>query len=250
MPKGFGTRTYQHWIRADDLCSFRVVVRETELFILASEDLSELATQATLRCRSQIEAYSRRYPEFQTSFTPLAVEKQASSIIQEMASAAQGVGVGPFAAVAGSIAEYVGKALLECSAEVVVENGGDIFVASTSSRIFGIYAGNSVLTGKIGIRIETSQMPCGVCSSSGTVGHSTSFGHADAAVAIAQSTALADACATALGNRISTPSDIPDALAFAEGIDGVDGAVVILGDQIGAWGEVQFVKTSVSDKYF
>jgi ApbE superfamily uncharacterized protein (UPF0280 family) len=245
MPKGFGARTYQQWIQSDDLLSFRVTVQETDLFILALEDLSEPATQAIVRYRTQIEDYITEHPEFQTSLQPLTVEAHAPPIIQAMAAAAKQAAVGPFAAVAGAMAEWVGKDLLQFSPEIIVENGGDIFAAGKRSRVFGIYAGDSPLTGKIALKIDASQMPCGVCTSSGSVGHSLSFGRADAAIVIAKSTALADTCATALCNKISHASDVSVGLKFAENTAGIDAAVVIIGDKIGAWGKVQFVKTSV-----
>jgi ApbE superfamily uncharacterized protein (UPF0280 family) len=217
-------------------------VQETDLLILAREDLSVFATQTVKNYRTQIESYMKAHPKFRTSLQPLDVETPAPPIIQEMILAAKRVGVGPFAAVAGAIAEYVGKELLQFSPEVIVENGGDIFVTSKRSRVFGIYAGNSSLTGKIALKIEASQMPCGICTSSGSVGHSLSFGRADAAIVIAKSATFADACATALGNKIFRASDIPVGLKFAENTEGVDGAVIIVGEEIGAWGNVEFVK--------
>lgn len=244
MPKGFGERTYHQWIQAEDLCPFRVTIRETDLLILAREDLSGFARQAVLNYRTQVESYINAHPKFRTSLQPLDVETPAPPIIQEMTLVAERAGVGPFAAVAGAIAEYVGKDLLPFSPEVIVENGGDIFVASRRSRVFGIYAGNSPLTGKIALKIDSSYMPCGVCTSSGTVGHSLSFGRADAAIVIAKSTIFADACATALGNKVFRASDIPVGLRFAENTEGIDGAVIIVGEDIGAWGNVQFVKTA------
>ena len=254
MLQGFGERVYQNWIHAEGLQTFRVIIRETDLLIRAEKDLSHLAQQSIARHRAQIEQYLHTHPDFQTALHPLEVDPGAPPIIHDMAWAAKCVGVGPFAAVAGAMAEYVGRDLLQnssesvqTSSEVIVENGGDIFVASSQPRILGIYAGVSPLTGKLGIRLEPDQTPCGVCTSSGTVGHSLSFGRADAAIVLAKSTILADACATALGNKISDPADIPEGLAFAEQIDGVDGAIVILGDKIGAWGNVQLVKTSLGD---
>jgi ApbE superfamily uncharacterized protein (UPF0280 family) len=246
MPRGFGERFYHHWVQTEDLGSFRVIVQETDLFILAQQDLTELATQSVIHYRTQLEEYIQRHPEFQTSFQPVEVDNDAPPLIHTMASAAKCADVGPFAAVAGAVAEYVGQDLLRYSPEVIVENGGDIFAASQQSRVFGIYAGNSPLTGKIAIKINVSQMPCGVCTSSGTVGPSFSFGRADAAIVIAKSAALADACATALGNRVFRAADIPKGLAYAEQTAGIDGVVVIIGDQIGAWGKVQLVKTSLS----
>ena len=244
MPKGFGERSYQQWIQTDDLCAFRVTVQETDLLILALEDLSEFATQSVMNYRTQIEGYLTEHPAFRTSFQPLDVATHAPPIIQDMASAAKRAGVGPFAAVAGAIAEYVGNDLLQWSPEVIVENGGDIFVASRRSRVLGIYAGNSPLTGKIALKIDASRMPCGVCTSSGSVGHSLSFGRADAAIVMAKSTAFADACATALGNKVFRASDISVGLTFAENTKGIDGAVIIIGEKIGAWGNVEFVKTT------
>ncbi len=120
-----------------------------------------------------------------------------------MAAAAQTAGVGPMAAVAGAIAECVGRELLEFSPEVIVENGGDIFLKVSHRRTVGIFAGDSPLTGRIGIQIEARDTPLGVCTSSGTVGHSLSFGRADAVVVLAPAAALADAAATAIGNRVS-----------------------------------------------
>lgn len=245
MPQGFGERIYQHWIHAEELCTFRVTVRETDLLIRAECDLSSLAEQAVLRCRTHIEQYLQTHPDFQTTLRPLEADLEAPPIIRDMAWAARCAGVGPFAAVAGVMAEYVGKELLPRSSEVIVENGGDIFIAGNQPRILGIYAGDSPLTGKLGIRLEPAQLPCGVCTSSGTIGHSLSFGRVDAAIVISKSTALADACATALGNKVSEPADISEGLAFAGQIDGVDGAIVILGDKIGAWGNVQLVKTTL-----
>jgi uncharacterized protein len=242
MPEGFGERSYQRWIQSDDLCTFRVNVRETELLIRARADLFDLATRAVAQCRSQIETYLVIHPEFASSLTPLDVEAAAPPIIRAMAAAARQADVGPFAAVAGAIAEQVGRTLLADSPEVIVENGGDVFLAGQRSRVLGIYAGASPFTGRLALKIEAAQLPCGVCSSSGTVGHSLSFGKADAVIVLAQSTALADACATALANRVSTPADIDPALAKAADIPGIAGAVMIVGSQIGAWGAVQLVK--------
>ena len=129
---------------------------------------------------------------------------------------------------------------------MLIENGGDIFAASAAERVIGIYAGNSRFSGKIGIKLRAAQMPCGVCTSSGTVGPSLSFGKADAVTILAQSAALADACATAVGNMIRRADDFEPGLAFAAHIEGVFGAAILLGDHLGAWGGVEFVSLSES----
>jgi len=145
------------------------------------------------------------------------------------------------AAVAGAIAEAVGRALLEESREVVVENGGDCFLRVDSPLQIGIFAGPSVLSEKLALRIRPEQTPLGVCTSSGTVGPSLSFGRADAVTVISPSAAIADAAATRIGNQVKNRGDINRALAVAPEIEGVLGVVIIMGDRVGAWGEVELV---------
>jgi ApbE superfamily uncharacterized protein (UPF0280 family) len=142
------------------------------------------------------------------------------------------------AAVAGAVSELVGFELLNYSDEIIVENGGDIFIKTNSKRKVGIYAGKSPLSEKIAIEIAPERTPIGICTSSGTVGHSLSFGKADAAVILAKDTFLCDAVATATGNRVKASGDIESAIEFAAGIDGVEGVLVIVGDKIGAWGDI------------
>ncbi len=133
--------------------------------------------------------------------------------------------------------------MLKYSAEVIVENGGDIFLKSTKSRLVGVYAGeDSPLTGRIAIKIEPSDTPLGVCTSSGTVGHSLSFGKSDAVVILSPSAALADAAATAVGNIVKTEADVQSALDFARGVDGLLGAAVIINDKMGIWGKINLIR--------
>jgi ApbE superfamily uncharacterized protein (UPF0280 family) len=159
--------------------------------------------------------------------------------------AARKAGVGPMAAVAGAIAENIGRELLTFSPEIIVENGGDIYLKSLKKRIVGIFAGNSPLTGKIGLEINAKDTPLGICTSSGTVGHSLSYGKADAVVVLSRSATLADAAATAIGNRVSKAGDINDAIEFGKGIDDLKGLLIIKDDHIGVWGEVKLCQTSV-----
>jgi ApbE superfamily uncharacterized protein (UPF0280 family) len=84
-------------------------------------------------------------------------------------------------------------------------------------------------------------MPLALCTSSGTVGPSLSYGKADAVTVRARSAALADAAATALGNRVSRASDIQGAIRQAQSIEGLGGIIIIKDDQVGAWGEMELV---------
>jgi ApbE superfamily uncharacterized protein (UPF0280 family) len=140
------------------------------------------------------------------------------------------------------VAAFVGKELLAKTPEVVVENGGDIFMQSSTERKIGLFAGESPLNMKVGVRVPPERTPLGICTSSGTVGHSTSFGKADAVCVISPSCTLADAAATALGNWVQGKRDIEQVLEEGQKIAGVEGMVIIVGDAMGAWGEYELVK--------
>jgi len=238
-------RIYRHWIESKDLVPFTVTVKETDLYIRAAANLQRKARRLVLKYRRQLEQYIEQNPDFLTSLKPLPVPTSAPRIVLDMIEAGRQAGVGPMAAVAGAIAECVGKELLDFSPEIIVENGGDIFLKILSKRIVGIFAGDSPLTGKIGLEISPQDMPLGVCTSSGTVGHSLSFGKADAVVVVAASATLADAAATAIGNKVSQPDDINGAIEFGQSIGGLKGIVIIMGSNIGAWGDVKLCETSV-----
>ncbi len=238
-------RIYRHWIEGKDLVPFTVTVKETDLYIRAATNLQRKAERLVEKYRNQLERYIEKNPDFLTSLKPLAMPSRAPRIVLDMIEAGQKVGVGPMAAVAGAIAEYVGRELLAFSPEIIVENGGDIFLKIARKRTVGIYAGDSPLTGKIGLEINPQDTPLGVCTSSGTVGHSLSFGQADAAVIIAASATLADAVATAIGNRVSRPEDVDSAIEYGKNIAGLKGIVIIIGKSVGAWGDIRLCETSV-----
>jgi ApbE superfamily uncharacterized protein (UPF0280 family) len=135
----------------------------------------------------------------------------------------------------------VGRDLLAYSEEVIVENGGDIFLKTRRPLTVGIYAGKSPLSLKLGLELDPGDRPMAVCTSSGTVGHSLSLGQADAVCVLSRSGALADASATAVGNRVKSSADIQTGVTFGKQIDGVNGLVIVVGDRIGLWGQVQLV---------
>ena len=232
-------RTYRHWIKDKDLFSFNIIVKETDLHIRALTNLGRKAHKLVLKYRQQLESYIEQYPDFLTSLEPIPTSDDAPPIIKAMSASAQKVGVGPMAAVAGAIAEFVGTGLLSSSPEVIVENGGDIFLRSLKRRLVGIYAGRSPLSGKISLEINGGDAPLGICTSSGTVGHSFSYGKADAVIATSASATLADAAATAVGNLIKKPGDVSNGIDFAKSIEGIKGVVIIEGDNIGFWGEIK-----------
>ena len=221
-------------------------MKETDLAILASKDLRETARHAVIHCRSQLESYLAGKQYFVTSLTPLALDPTAPPLVKSMLQAGLAANVGPMAAVAGAIAEYVGRALLAAgSEEVAVENGGDIFLSRQVDSLVGIFAGISPLSNRVGVKIPAAAMPLGICTSSGTVGHSLSLGQADAVTVLARDTALADAVATRLGNEVAPGRPLEESLAIARAIPGLLGAVVIRGPELGAWGEIELVPLDI-----
>jgi len=234
-------RTYRRWIKEDGLVSFNVIVKETDLHIRAARNLEAEATEAIIKHRKPLEDYIESHPLFLHSLEPCSVEEDAPYIVRDMARAAGTVGVGPMAAVAGAIAEAIGRDLLVYSPEVIVENGGDIFMKVSQTSLIGIYAGGSPFTGKIALEINPEETPLGVCTSSGTVGHSLSLGAADAVIALSHSAALADAAATAIGNKVIVAGDIDAVIEQVKVITELVGIVIIKGDRMGMWGDVKLV---------
>ncbi|PLX48540.1 MAG: UPF0280 family protein [Desulfobulbaceae bacterium] len=231
-------------VDAGDLVPTSVTVQETDLLILAQGDVSSQARNLILTCRSRIERYIAGHPHFAGALSPLAADPLAPAIVQKMLNAARAAGVGPMAAVAGVIAEFVGQGLLAggVSREVMVENGGDIFLCRNRPCLSAIYAGESPLSNRIGLRIDRQKMPLGICTSSGAIGHSLSFGSADSVTVLAHDTALADTAATRLGNELKSADDMDHTLRVAQGISGLLGVVIVKNDTLGAWGDIELVK--------
>ncbi len=246
-PESYVLRSYRTISDTGSLVSCFAKIKETDLHILADRDVSTWAEELALQYRTQIEKYIQQHPEFSGALSPLGLDILAPPIVKAMLSAGMSVGVGPMAAVAGAIAEYVGSGLLKKGCrEVLVGNGGDIYISRNRDCTVGIFAGDSPLSLQVGVRLSGSRMPLAVCSSSGTVGHSLSLGRADSVTVVARSAALADAAATRLGNEVGNAfggdAGIKNALDISRTINEVLGVVVICGEKIGAVGDVELVK--------
>ncbi len=241
--KRYRDRFYRYESVKSDLVSFQVRIKETDLWIKAERELTREAKDLVISYRNQIEDYIRQNPSFLEALEPLTLPSLVMpAIVREMIVAGQKANTGPMAAVAGAIAERVGRKLLEWSPEVIVENGGDCFIMMKRPIEVGIFAGDSPLSNLVALRFEPEALPLGVCTSSGTVGHSLSFGNADAVAVVSRNTALADAAATSIGNLVCSPGDIEKGLEYAQKIEGLLGVVIIVKNKLGAWGEVELVR--------
>lgn len=243
-PLQYHRRTYRGRVNPPGLTGFRTVVQESDLYVHADGDFNRLVRDSVLLHRGYIETYIAQQPGFATSLRPWPEDRLMPNIVRAMVAAGRAAGVGPMAAVAGAIAEAVGRDLLVQSREVIVENGGDLFVHMARPLTVAIFAGDSPLSMKIGLRIESGNGPQAVCTSSGRIGHSLSMGRAHAVCVVAADGALSDATATAIGNRIVCSDDIPAALDFGRTIDGISGIVAIYEDRMGMWGDLELIPLS------
>jgi uncharacterized protein len=237
----YDKRKYRDYTRADGLEKFEVAYKETDLLILAEKNLTDQATTAAAKYHEQIAKYIAEKPDFQKSFRPVWVSPFAPQIIRKMAWAAFCCGVGPMAAVAGAVAEMVAGDLNSLTKELIIENGGDNYIKSGKVRKVGIFAGPSPLSEKIALEIDPADTPCGICTSSGTVGPSFSFGKADAVCVVAKSAPLADAAATAIGNVVQDVDTIKDGIKVAQRIRGLSGVLIIKGERMGIIGRIKIV---------
>jgi uncharacterized protein len=237
-------RVYRQEATGSRLASFSVTVKETDLWIVVSSSAFDAGMAARVekmvwKQRHLLEAYLSEHPAVTEALQPCLVEAIAPDILLNMVKASNMAGVGPMAAVAGALAEAVGLYLLESSPEVIVENGGDIFIKAVDPVRVGIFAGGSPLSGRVALEVNPKNTPLGICTSSGTVGPSLSYGCADAAVVLSPSAPLADAVATAMGNLVQGQDDLESALEYALKVKGVTGALLICDDKIAARGDIE-----------
>lgn len=234
-------RSYRNTACVNHLMAFKLTVKETDLFIHSAKDLKQIARELTLRYRGYVESYIEKHPEFEKTLQPWKINEPVPNIILDMIKAGEKARVGPMASVAGAIAEHVGSGLLDHTDEVIVENGGDLFIKTDNPVTVGIFAGNSPLSMNIGLHVDPGGKQVAVCTSSGSVGHSFSLGKADAVCVVSKSCSLADAAATSIGNHVTTKTDIQTAINFGKTIEGVKGIALITDDKIGMWGDIKIV---------
>jgi ApbE superfamily uncharacterized protein (UPF0280 family) len=224
----------------DQLVSFQLVIEETDLWVAAREDLGQPMADHVRFLRGQIKSYAAIHPEFLTSLEPLEAEARAPEIIRRMCRAGQKTGVGPMAAVAGTMAQMLAEKFRDASADLIVENGGDTYLFSTKDRHIGILNMPDQAV-RLCVPVAASEFPCSFCASSATIGHSLSFGKADLVVVRAADASLADAAATALANALTGAEAMDAVLAKAQDWEalGLEGVFTQCEGKIGVWGKMQ-----------
>jgi ApbE superfamily uncharacterized protein (UPF0280 family) len=230
--------------------SFRVGFRETDLWVAVDaagygSDTERYTLDRILFYRSVLEEHIAEHPEFRDSLVPVMAPAGVHPMVRDMYDATQMAGTGPMSAVAGAIAHRICNDLLshlDCS-EVVVENGGDIFMKLTDPATISLFAGSSPLSDKIALMIKPEETPLSVCCSSGTVGHSLSFGMADACMIACHSGAQADAYATAFCNEVKNSDQVQQVTEMALQKTDIISVVIIAGDKAGLGGSIEIIPT-------
>jgi uncharacterized protein len=222
--------------------AFQVVVAQTDLFVVASCPLAREIGDFVSALRAELMTYILLHPEFRDSLTPVDVAPGAPAIALDMAEAAARFGVGPMAAVAGAVSQAVADRFAGEASELLIENGGDVFLRSTVERTVALLA-KPVEGARLGLYFPPKKLPAAVCASSAKVGPSLSFGQADMVTVVADRGAVADAAATALGNLLVSQADLEGVLAAAKGMarQGVRGVFAQLGEMVGIVGDIELV---------
>ncbi len=218
---------------------FELNYRNSRMVVLSDKNLRNEAQKELEKNYLLLEDYIRKEPFFMLSYEPFRVGADAPKIAMAMSNAAEKANVGPMASVAGAFSEIVMNSLLNRGARnAIVDNGGDISLTTTNEICVGIYAGSSPFSGKIALRIKPELTPLGICTSSGSVGHSVSLGNSDAVVVVAKSTPLADAAATSIGNVVKGKNAIMKGIKGAKRIKHISGVIIIKGKEIGVYGKL------------
>jgi ApbE superfamily uncharacterized protein (UPF0280 family) len=208
--------------------------RSTITTILADDHRHVAAAKdGMVTARQEIEGFIARDPFFAATFEPYSPPTESRSITR-MVHAAQCAGVGPMAAVAGTIAWAGLEAMVEEGAVFgVIDNGGDIALVSDREIRVGIHAGEALLSDRIAFIVPPQPRILGICTSSATVGHSISLGIADAVTVFSRDVSLADAWATSLCNHATSCNDDQFSPLANSAVDGV---CIIIGERLCRWG--------------
>lgn len=234
-----GPFQYRNTTKKMSECFFDIRYKQTAIKVITDKDLKDLLLDELIKQYTLLEKHIQKDKIFLTSYEPVEIDKSAPKIAKIMADAAKKCNVGPMAAVAGAFSDVLGEfALKKGAGDIIIENGGDVFLKLKTPRIVGVHAGPSGFSDRIGFRILPQQTPLGICTSSDSVGHSISLGKSDAVTVFADTAALADAAASAIGNKVKGRKAVENGINEAKTLKGVLGVLIIKGNKMGAYGSL------------
>jgi len=213
----------------------------TDILISSNKNIKSRIEKPLKKIYEILNVCIKNESSFLKSLSPIRIKPYFPEIIKEMCAKSAVFKVGPMAAVAGTVNEYLASCLQKYCDILIIENGGDIYIKAERDLNVGIYVKNPNFKDRVALRVNAKNMPCGLCSSSGTFGHSFSMGKCDLAVVLAKSAITADAAVTAFANRISCEDDISGSIAYFKGFEEIKGLLAIKNKRIGAWGAIEFL---------
>jgi len=241
----FQKRLYRSRVKNHEFKKIELKFFESNLLLCSEKNIKKRAEKELRFFHEQIRKYIEKNREFETALTPLGDDKSAPPIIRQMIRASRKAGVGPMATVAGAIAQFLGRRLLGVTDQIIVENGGDIYISVNSDTKVGVFAGIGNIYNNLAIELKAAETPCGICTSSGRFGHSLSFGSTYATIVLSRSALIADAFSTAIGNLVHTEHNIPAALKIAKNNRLIRGLLIITENKLTCYGKI---KLGVLDK--
>ena len=216
----------------------KVEIEETAATIAADREFLASAVEAIRSTRSQIERQIRQDRFFLTTLEPYDPEPSSQRIIRRMCAASAAAGVGPMATIAGVIAQEALEAMVSNGCRHGwVDNGGDIALITERPATLEIFS-DPESRNACALELEPTDEIIGVCTSSGTLGHSVSFGNADVALAIADDAVLADALATAIGNAVTDKKSLSTCFDKFKSMDGFRAGLAMIEGSISMHGKV------------
>ncbi|WP_321286594.1 UPF0280 family protein [uncultured Sunxiuqinia sp.] len=242
----FEPKTYRNSFSKERFQSFVITCNDSDLWIGVDpisykDEMSAVALKKLRAIQDALKIYIANDSFLKKSLKPCKVQENAPDFVRSMVEAAEKAGVGPMAAVSGMYSELIGKELMENFSinELVVVNGGDIYMRLQKSLVMNVFAGESPLSGMVGLEIDAEQTPMGICTFAQTEQTPLNFGKADAVIIACKDAVLADAFTTGFGNLIKKPSDVEKVLKRTEHFEEIISAVLICDDQIGIRGEFE-----------
>jgi len=237
-----GLKSYRSAIKQRNNFSWHISYKNSDVYISSDRDIKCKIAPHLKEIYSKIEMCIKKDPVFLRALSPVPIKPFYPAEIKEMCRVSEKFNVGPMAAVAGAVNDYIAGHLSGYCGELVIENGGDIFLKSGRDLIINLYIRNPYFEDRLNIKIAGSDTPCGICSSSGTFGHSLSLGKCDLATVISKSSTIADAAATAAANRVKSEEDILPAIDYFKNFNDILGVLLVKGKKIGMWGKFRLLK--------
>jgi ApbE superfamily uncharacterized protein (UPF0280 family) len=232
---------YRDRVKYKEKYNWKIIYKYSDLLVSCNKDISLKLEKLIKEIYCLLESCIKEEPSFQKSLSPLKIKSHYPPVIKRMCQKAVIFNVGPMATVAGAVCDYIASGLDKYCRRLIIENGGDVFMKSNKDVDVGVYLKNKYFADKIYLKIKAGDTPCGLCSSSGSFGHSLSMGSSDLVVVLAKTTISADGAATSIANKIKSPNDISKTINDYKNIKDITGILIIKDDRLGIWGNIELI---------